>query len=171
MSIYDTAIISVSCKVLVVFSSWFFPFSVSDLRKITRLFLQRFLKFGFMHEIRVGYIKSRHTAEVNILQWKAQALQGTLSSAKQSSAELMATSSYPSHPYKSKPPGPLPHPCCPFSALELVPLAQKNPFRRKTVLMEAGRRLWKWRGGLFMGKLSEVNDKAHFCVGELELSH
>lgn len=42
--------------------------------------------------------------------------------------------------------------------------------------MEAGRRGffgvgWGVGGVLCVGRLSEVNDKAHFCVGELELSH
>lgn len=51
-------------------------------------------------------------------------VKGTNPSAKQSSAELMVTS-YPSHPYKSKPSDPLPHPHSTSSALDLVPLAQK----------------------------------------------
>lgn len=70
---------------------------------------------------------------------------------------------------------PLPNPCCRSSALELVPLTQRNLF--KSVLMDAGRGFFSiifffWReggsgGGLFMGRLSEVSGKAQFCVGKL----
>lgn len=105
-------------------------------------------------------------------------LQGTLSGAKQSSAELMATSPYPRHPYKSKQADPLPHPRCPLLLpLELFALAQKNAFRRRLFLWRQEEEAFLGRGELgegdvlCVGRLSEVNDKAHFCVGELELSH
>lgn len=72
-------------------------------------------------------------------------LQGTLSGAKQSSAELMATSPYPRHPYKSKPADPLPHPSCPpLLPLELFALAQKNAFRRRLFL-------WRQEEEAFLG--------------------
>lgn len=63
---------------------------------------------------------------------------GTHSRAKQSSAELMAASSYPSHPYKSELRPPPPSTLTLF-CLESRSLATKESFHMETVLMEAGR--------------------------------
>lgn len=89
-------------------------------------------------------------------------LRGTLSCAKQSSAELMATSSYPGHPYKSKPPDPPPPSTMSLFCLGSRSLGTKGSFQMETLF------LWKQegRGGGFVGRLSGVNAKAHLCVGE-----
>lgn len=89
---------------------------------------------------------------------------------EQSSAELMATSSYPSHPYKSKPPDTLPPSLLPWS---LFPWHKRILSNGDSVLIEAGRRfilfIYLFFGGggcLFVGRLSGVSAKACLCVGE-----
>ncbi len=67
-------------------------------------------------------------------------LQGTLCSAKQSSAELMAASSYPGRPYKSKPPAPLPPSTLSLFCLGPHSLGTKESFQMETLF------LWKQEG-------------------------
>lgn len=109
-------------------------------------------------------------------------LRRTVSTAKQSSAELMASSPYPCLPsiqiQAGRPPSPT---RAAPSALQpsfgtLSALAQKILFRRQLFLQRQEEEVfWGRGGGVGWGscvvRLSGVNNKAHFCVGELEIGH
>lgn len=77
------------------------------------------------------------------------------------------------HPYKSKPADPLPHSCSPLCSSAFLRnslcLGTKDSIQEGTVLTEAGRR--GSVGESCVVRLFGVNNKAHFCVGELEISH
>lgn len=108
-------------------------------------------------------------------------LRGTVSTAKQSSAELMAASPYPCLPsiqiQAGRPPPP------PVQSPPLFCLRNSLPWHKRSHsggdCSYGGRKkrvflVGEGRGGgglSCVGRLSEVNNKAHFCVGELELSH